>query len=156
MFLSRLAEKSGLFGILAPHRNKSPPKVPCAEGDDEVVDKAKLNGNTQEKATLKKNERNKQSQPLNDGQESTVRKRRLDAQRKLEEDAESRGAFAKKQRVKYHNKLHGRWDDAVIVGVHYDDGPDKPYYVSLPERRRRSPLGNMLSLTLTIYCSSLR
>ena len=65
-----------------------------------------------------------------DDTEKNLRKRRLDYQRKMEALAETRGAFAKKQRVKYHNKLQGRWDDAVVIGVHHDDGPDKPYYVS--------------------------
>ena len=57
----------------------------------------------------------------------TVKRRRLDAQKKAEELAESNGVFAKKQRVFYHNKSTNTMHDAHIVGVHFDDGPDKPY-----------------------------
>ena len=59
-----------------------------------------------------------------------IKRRRLDAQKKAEELAESNGVFAKKQRVFYHNKSTDTMHDAYIVGVHFDDGPDKPYYVS--------------------------
>lgn len=58
--------------------------------------------------------------------ESTKR-RRLDAQRKSEKQAEANGVFAKKQRVFYHNRSTNTKHDAYIVGVHFDDGPDKPY-----------------------------
>jgi hypothetical protein len=60
-----------------------------------------------------------------------IKRRRLDAQKKAEELAESNGVFAKKQRVFYHNKSTDTMHDAFIVEVHFDDGPDKPYYVSL-------------------------
>lgn len=59
-----------------------------------------------------------------------IKRTRLEAQKKAEELAESKGVFAKKQRVRYHNKSNNTISDAVVVGVHYDDGPDKPYYVS--------------------------
>jgi hypothetical protein len=57
----------------------------------------------------------------------STKRRRLDAQKKAETLAESNGVFAKKQRVFYHNKSTDTMHDAYIVGVHFDDGPDKPY-----------------------------
>ena len=60
----------------------------------------------------------------------SIKRRRLNAQKRAEESAESQGVFAKKQRVFYHNKSTDTMHDAYIVGVHFDDGPDKPYYVS--------------------------
>jgi len=128
MFLSRLAERSGLFGILAPRKSKDT----CESSRTKVnaaPEEGKPNGSAKGKITPANDEGDTRQSEKNDP-ENTVQQRRLDAQRKLEADAESRGVFAKKQRVRYHNKLQGRWDDAVIVGVHYDDGPDKPYYVS--------------------------
>ena len=57
----------------------------------------------------------------------TVKRRRLETQKRAEELAESNGVFAKKQRVFYNNKSTDTMHDAYIVGVHFDDGPDKPY-----------------------------
>jgi len=35
----------------------------------------------------------------------------------------------KNQRVRYYHKASGTWfDDAHVVGVHHDDGADRPYY----------------------------
>ncbi len=59
------------------------------------------------------------------------RYRRLKAQYESEQNAEKVNQFAKMQRVSYHSKVDDRYIDAVVVGVHLDDGPDKPYYVSL-------------------------
>lgn len=60
----------------------------------------------------------------------SAKRSRLDAQKKAEEVAATRGVFAKNQRVQYHNKPTNAVSDAVIIGVHLDDGPDNPYYVS--------------------------
>lgn len=99
--------------ILAPRRSTD-------EQDDTHVGKEK------------QEERVKKEASENEDPVYRQRKRKLDAQWKLEEEAKSRGAFAKKQRVKYYHKTTGKWyDDAHVVGVHFDDGPDKPYYVSL-------------------------
>jgi len=54
--------------------------------------------------------------------------KRLEFQREAEKEAEKRGHFAEKQRVLYYHKATGQYFDSVIVGVHYDDGPDTPYY----------------------------
>jgi hypothetical protein len=46
-----------------------------------------------------------------------------------ESNALNHGHFCKRQRVMYHLKSKDAFYEAVIVGVHYDDGPNKPYYV---------------------------
>lgn len=46
-------------------------------------------------------------------------------------NAAANGYFCKKQRVMYHHRVEDAFYEAVIVGVHFDDGPNKPYYVSL-------------------------
>ena len=138
MFLSRIGEKSGLFGILAPRRRKQSRAQETNNSEQAGQASNDQDGDDQQLATNNTNESNQETKPLDTRetqqdsptfQECTIKKRRLDAQLKAETEAESRGAFCKKQRVKYHNKLLGKWNDAVIVGVHHDDGPDKPYYV---------------------------
>jgi hypothetical protein len=115
MFLSRLAERSGLMDFIAPRRSK-----------DEKENTPSVNNEQADHCAKYEEKKSNNEDPL-----ETQRKRRLDAQRKLEAEAESRGAFAKKQRVEYYHKATGTWyDDAHIVDVHFDDGPDKPYYVS--------------------------
>eukprot|EP00568_Trieres_chinensis_P002263 CAMPEP_0183295164 /NCGR_PEP_ID=MMETSP0160_2-20130417/3223_1 /TAXON_ID=2839 ORGANISM="Odontella Sinensis, Strain Grunow 1884" /NCGR_SAMPLE_ID=MMETSP0160_2 /ASSEMBLY_ACC=CAM_ASM_000250 /LENGTH=161 /DNA_ID=CAMNT_0025456597 /DNA_START=110 /DNA_END=592 /DNA_ORIENTATION=+ len=117
MFLSKIANKIGLFDVLAPrkkkeneHRKVSDPKTPASVGSfdasgEEIV--TSVSGND----------------PYDDN-----RRRRLRAQIDAEDAALALGVFAKKQRVKYHHKATNKFYDAVIVGVHLDDGPDKPYY----------------------------
>lgn len=136
MFLSRLGEKSGLFGILAPRRRKHGHAAQEASIDENEQRQASNNQDNGDHLPINNTNEPKRAKKVSDARERQqtsqdyiIRKRRLDAQQKAETEAESRGAFCKKQRVKYHNKLLGKWDDAVIVGVHYDDGPDKPYYV---------------------------
>lgn len=140
MFLSRFAEKSGLFGILAPRRRGEKRDAHEQESNNNDDDGNGADAEEDVKPTADDDVQEETSKPAaregfpsdgKDSQENILRKRRLDAQQKAEAEAESRGAFAKKQRVKYHNKHQGRWDDAVIIGVHHDDGPDKPYYVRL-------------------------
>lgn len=135
MFLSRLGEKSGLFGILAPRRRKHGHAAQEASIDENEQRQASNNQDNGDHLPINNTNESKRAKKVSDARERQqtsqdyiIRKRRLDAQQKAETEAESRGAFCKKQRVKYHNKLLGKWDDAVIVGVHYDDGPDKPYY----------------------------
>ena len=65
-------------------------------------------------------------------EQDSLQRKRLEAQFKLEREAEKRGAYVKKQRVKYFHKGSDQWfDHAMVVDVHLDDGPDKPYYVSI-------------------------
>ena len=55
-------------------------------------------------------------------------------QYQAEKAAEKHNQFAKNQRVLYKQTngpvVDKQYSDAVIVGVHHDDGPDNPYYVS--------------------------
>ena len=63
--------------------------------------------------------------------------RLIEGQKKREQNASARNQYVKQQRVRYYHKTSDQWiDEAVVVGVHYDDGPDKPYYTikyNLPE-----------------------
>jgi hypothetical protein len=139
MFLSRWAEP--LFGVLAPRsRSKDAPGAKSNAQNSKSKDADNRN-DTQDEVV---NSGGDVHPPEKDDPEKSLRKRRLECQRKMEAEAESLGAFAKKQRVKYHNKLQGRWHDAVVIGVHHDDGPDKPYYVSVESI---ASLWNLLSST---------
>eukprot|EP00978_Attheya_sp_CCMP212_P002670 scaffold5469_cov54-Attheya_sp.AAC.2 len=98
MFLTKIAEKTGLLNILAP-RNTNTTEEP---GDAALAQKL--------------------------WKEEKILFKRLETQKEKEEEAETRGAFIKQQRVKYHHKASDAYYDAVIIGVHFDDGPDRPYY----------------------------
>ena len=100
---SKFANKIGLFDILAPVKSRRSSK------------------NSEDDSTTIANSYSDDNQ---------MKRKRLDAQLKAEKEAEARGPkfFAKKQRVRYLNKMTNAVCDAVVVGVHYDDGPDKPYY----------------------------
>lgn len=106
---SKFAEKVGLYDILAPISSEQ------RSSSDATDDR--------ESCTISSSS----SSP--DNNERTKR-RRLDVQLKAEKDAEARGPnfYAKRQRVRYHNKATNSVCDAYIVGVHYDDGPNHPYY----------------------------
>lgn len=52
----------------------------------------------------------------------------LKDQRERERKASEAGHFMKHQRIRYHHKASDEWLDGHVVAVHYDDGPDKPYY----------------------------
>lgn len=61
--------------------------------------------------------------------ETEHRNRLLEGQKNREQKASARNQYTKQQRVRYYHKISDQWiGEAVIVGVHYDDGPDKPYY----------------------------
>lgn len=138
MFLARIAERSGLLDVLAP--------VSRAMGRERNGrnDAAREGGNGNDERKVDTHDRNKDgrhaepTEPSNEKSdadvarkvhgEEEIRIRRIRAQKDEELAAESRGAFAKKQRVKYHHKGTDTVYDAVVVGVHFDDGPDHPYY----------------------------
>ena len=65
-------------------------------------------------------------------QEEYKRYTRLRSQYDSERAAESKGVLAKGQRVYYivHTETEIKNYEAVVVDVHLDDGPEKPYYVS--------------------------
>ena len=52
----------------------------------------------------------------------------VEAQRKREEMASLKNAFVVNQQASYFCKATETRYDATIVGVHFDDGPDRPYY----------------------------
>ena len=109
MFLP-VAEKMGLLDYLAPRRR------------NRKNSKAKKE---------KKNEPDDEKEEVEDDAVGTDEKPPEPPQRSKEEvEARARGHFVKKQKVRYLHKATDTWHDAVIVGVHFDDGPDKPYYVS--------------------------
>jgi prolyl oligopeptidase PreP (S9A serine peptidase family) len=98
---SKIAERIiGLSDILAPVKKRGASK----EEEESTIDATSSSGSS--------------------------KRRRLDVQLKAEREAAERGErfFAKKQRVRYHNKRTNSVCDAVVVGVHYDDGPNNPYY----------------------------
>jgi len=101
---SKFAEKVGLYDFLAPETKK---RSKSKESEDDTTTIANSFSDEQQ-----------------------LKSRRLDAQLKAEKEAAARGPkfFAKKQRVRYLNKTTNSVCDAVVVGVHYDDGPDNPYY----------------------------
>jgi len=56
------------------------------------------------------------------------RYRMLHAQRASEMNAKKHNMYAAAQRVDYFHKSNGQHFEAIIIGVHLDDGFDKPYY----------------------------
>jgi hypothetical protein len=62
--------------------------------------------------------------------EEHARYRALHAQYASEMNAKKIGMLAKRQRVSYFHQPTSQHFEAVVVGVHLDDGPDQPYYVS--------------------------
>lgn len=117
IMFSKFAEQLGLYDILAPISSKQ-----RSSSSDTTEDR--------ESCTINNNNNNSSSPDNRNGNNERTKRRRLDAQFKAEKDAEARGPnfYAKKQRVRYHNKATNSVCDAYIVGVHYDDGPNHPYY----------------------------
>ena len=62
--------------------------------------------------------------------EAAISLKKAQIQHQLELEALNRGQFAKKQKAEYNDRVvsNDTWVPCVIVGVHLDDGPDKPYY----------------------------
>ena len=102
---SKFADKIGLYDFLAPTKRRRSSRSTTASDDDS--------------ATTAKSS----------SDENRLRRSRLDAQLKAENDAAARGPkfFAKKQRVRYLNKATNSVCDAIVIGAHLDD-PDDPYY----------------------------
>mmetsp|Transcript_50790 Transcript_50790/g.61209 ORF Transcript_50790/g.61209 Transcript_50790/m.61209 type:complete len:147 (-) Transcript_50790:225-665(-) len=105
MFLTKIAEQSGLLAIVAPPKKMSQTEL----NDEEFARKLQA--------------------------EEYKRYSRLRTQFEQERAAESLGVFAKKQRVQYLHKQTNQHYDAVIQGVHLDDGPDRPYYTIIYKRK---------------------
>mmetsp|Transcript_22662 Transcript_22662/g.33460 ORF Transcript_22662/g.33460 Transcript_22662/m.33460 type:complete len:214 (-) Transcript_22662:65-706(-) len=47
--------------------------------------------------------------------------------------------FVKGQHVQYDCKISKKWCDATVIGVHFDDGPDEPYYTIQLRRPKYRP-----------------
>lgn len=121
--LTKIAEKLGILDLVAPWTGK-----------DEIEPAA----NTSNDAT-RSEEQTRQPTPQEARDEALARKlqaeedRRLNtlkAQKEAEDRAEKDGLYAKRQRVLYVHRGTDKQYDAMVVGVHFDDDPDKPYYVS--------------------------
>ena len=123
----------GLFDFLAPRKDENDPN--------------NNNKKKQKKRTRKnRQQRGKRKDPnaggtnidndhiVNNNDETKEQDNRKPAAKKAKEPARiplSAGHFVKKQKVQYHHRGTNTFHDATVVGVHYDDGPDKPYYVSV-------------------------
>ena len=108
MVFGYVAEQMGILDILAPRKRKK--EAERKQRDAMLAQKLR-----QEEEEAQRKLRQK--------------KREEEMQIKLELEAERKGLFAKKQNVMYYHKLSDTTYYAQVVGVHFDDGPDKPYYV---------------------------
>jgi hypothetical protein len=81
---------------------------------------------TPEEITALKEKEEKERQQ----REAAISLKKAQIQHQLEVEALSRGQFAKRQKAEYNDRVvsDGAWVPCVVVGVHLDDGPDKPYY----------------------------
>lgn len=102
-----MAEKSGLLDFIAP-RKKQKEEVQI-NADKELAHRLQQEEEAKER-TRRQGEREERSQ----------REREIEAERK--------GMFVKKQKVLYYHKSNDKKYYAIVVGVHFDDGPDRPYY----------------------------
>ncbi len=121
---TRIAERLGILDVLAPRSEikdstKDAP-IDCNGGSPTLPPQEALDETIARKFQA----------------EEDVRYKKIRAQYEAERQAERLGSFsfAKKQRVLYHHKAAGKTHPAVVVAVHYDDGPNKPYYVSFHSR----------------------
>jgi len=108
------AERSGLFNRLAPRR-KNEKEESSTDGDETTAEKKV----SEEEEKLQR--------------EYEHKKRVLEGQREREMKARAEGKFTKNQRARYQ-KSPDMIHDAHIVGVHYDDGVENPYYTIQYER----------------------
>jgi len=134
---TKWAEKSGLFGILAPRKQ---------QGKEEEEEEEPTTNNSVQQTTTTSTD----SVPPSSSSSNNNHKNRgidtgglsvddyaqslVEGQYQREQTALAQDSFCKLQRVQYYHKHTDSWiggsedDDVVIVGVHHDDGHDKPYY----------------------------
>ena len=112
MVVSYLGEKMGLWDYFAPRKKSMNKNIDQISRDELMARKLQ-----QEAEEAERKRRQKQ--------------REDETQRKLEMEAETKGMFAKRQNVIYYHKGSNKKYYSQIIGVHFDDGPDRPYYVSL-------------------------
>jgi hypothetical protein len=125
---TRIAEKLGILDIIAPRNG-------VRDNRQSSANNVNTNNNNRNRKHPQHRKRRKQededeifAQKLQT--EEDRRFQTLKSQKEEEDRAQQSGKFAKKQRVSYHHRGNNTDYDAVIAGVHFDDGPDKPYYVS--------------------------
>jgi hypothetical protein len=116
MVLSHFANKFGIWDLIAPTAKR--------EGASSSRQRKKQRNQQQEQ------EKRDEELAMKLQKEEEIRFQQLKAQHDNEERAKAINQYAKKQRVSYFSKMDDEWIDAVVVGVHFDDGPDHPYYVS--------------------------
>lgn len=122
---TRLAEKLGILDVVAPRGEDSSTTIETSSPK-----------NNRKRRKMTRSERQQEQEKIDAEMAKELQSqfdrmnRMLEAQKKEEERAANYGKFAKKQRVSYHHRANDTYYEAVIVGVHLDDGPDKPYYVS--------------------------
>lgn len=125
--IAKLAEKLGLLDWVAPRRQKTHDAGTPATSSAVRCQSAQRASEHAPDVGRSRPGRVDQA-GSGDVPEIPERTRRLEAQLKAEKDAFSRGHFAKKQRVIYSHRATNSLFEAVVCGVHLDDGPDKPYY----------------------------
>ena len=118
--LTRIAEKLGILDKIAPRKKNN-----ATENDSSSNVKA---GNNKRKLTAQESRDEYLARKLQ--AEEDRRFNMLKSQKNAEDRAENAGLFAKRQRVIYLHRGTNTQYDAIVVGVHFDDGPDDPYYVS--------------------------
>jgi hypothetical protein len=119
MFMN-LAEKVGLTNFLAPRKDKKDSKDAAAAAASTSSDSAAA-ATPAAAPTAEEKEM----------QELENKNRLLESQkdREIKASNEETSCFVKNQRVAYFHKASDTWmNDCYIVGVHHDDGEDKPYY----------------------------
>lgn len=122
MVLSHLASRLGLWDYVAPppaSKSKSKPTQKTSQHQQQEENQDSLLAHKMQ-------------------QEENIRSQRLETQHELETKAGEINQFSKWQRVLYYSKIDDLMIEAVVVGVHFDDGPDKPYYVSDDENKYKS------------------
>ena len=124
VLLSHLADRFGLWDYIAPPTTTNNTNTTAKEEEDE--------NQQQQQQQQQKEQDLKLAQKIQ--LEENIRFQRIQKQYELESKAQQQGRnqFVKWQRVLYHSKIDDNlMIDAVVVGVHFDDGPDQPYYVSM-------------------------
>jgi hypothetical protein len=97
-----------------PDEELGTPSMKGDDDDDEVV--AKRRQEEEEEEQKRRDELHKQ--------------RLLAGQKQREEEAAASGSFAKHQRVRYYHKTSDTWiEEAEVIGVHHDDGPEAYYTI---------------------------
>ena len=120
---TNVLEKLGIWDIVAPSSRSADTRTRTRTRNDEEQKKRRKSQESRDEALARKLQA-----------EYDRKFRLLKAQKDAEDRAETQGLYAKKQRVSYIHRGTNTQYDAMVVGVHFDDGPDKPYYVSKKNR----------------------